>query len=103
MSKHFTESLKNLNVKVHNNKPYDKRVNVCSDIPDSKLHKFNVFKKLATGLDLIEREHKYQSPFIFRNTQKSFFYRFPTEGSKIKSIIIDGLCSIFLITLKARR
>src|SRR5690606_32492793 len=34
-------------------KLYGKRVNICSDIPSTKLHKTEVFKKLVSGLDTI--------------------------------------------------
>jgi P4 family phage/plasmid primase-like protien len=54
-------------------KLYGKRVNICGDIPDSKMHKTEIFKKLTSGLDLIDGENKYQDSFVFRNTAKLVF------------------------------
>jgi P4 family phage/plasmid primase-like protien len=52
---------------------YGKRVNVCSDIPSTRLHKTEVFKKLVSGLDSIDAENKYQPSFKFRNVAKLAF------------------------------
>ena len=54
-------------------KLYGKRVNICGDIPDSKMHKTEIFKKLTSGLDLIDGENKYQDSFVFKNTAKLVF------------------------------
>jgi putative DNA primase/helicase len=54
-------------------KLYGKRVNICSDIPDIKMQKSENFKKLTSGLDLIDGENKYQDPFTFKNTTKMVF------------------------------
>ena len=54
-------------------KLYGKRVNICSDIPDIKMQKSENFKKLTSGLDLIDGENKYQDPFTFKNTAKMVF------------------------------
>lgn len=52
---------------------YGKRVNVCSDIPSTKMHKAEMFKKMVSGLDMIDAEHKYEDPFKFRNVAKLTF------------------------------
>jgi putative DNA primase/helicase len=52
---------------------YGKRLNVCNDIPSTKMHKTEVFKKLVSGLDTIDAEVKYQQPFKFRNIAKLAF------------------------------
>jgi putative DNA primase/helicase len=52
---------------------YGKIVNICGDIPDSKMHKTKIFKKLTSGLDLIDGENKYQDSFVFKNTAKLVF------------------------------
>ena len=54
-------------------KLYGKRVNICGDIPDMKMQKSENFKKLTSGLDLIDAENKYQDPFTFQNTAKLVF------------------------------
>lgn len=54
-------------------KLYGKLVNICSDIPSTKLHKTEVFKKLVSGLDTIDAENKYQDPFKFKNKAKLTF------------------------------
>jgi putative DNA primase/helicase len=54
-------------------KLYGKRVNICSDIPSTKMHKTEVFKKLVSGLDTIDAENKYQDPFKFKNKAKLTF------------------------------
>lgn len=54
-------------------KLYGKRVNICSDIPSTKLHKTEVFKKLVSGLDTIDAENKYEHPFKFKNKAKLTF------------------------------
>jgi putative DNA primase/helicase len=54
-------------------KLYGKRVNICGDLPDSKMQKSENFKKLTSGLDLIDGENKYQDPFTFKNTTKMVF------------------------------
>ena len=38
---------------------YGKRVNVCSDIPSTKLHKTEIFKKLVSGIDTIDAWSKF--------------------------------------------
>src|SRR5208337_5330064 len=69
-----TESLHKLeHDKYRTAKLYGKLVNICSDIPDSKMHKTKIFKKLTSGLDLIDGENKYQDPFVFKNTAKLVF------------------------------
>jgi putative DNA primase/helicase len=40
-------------------KLYGKRVNICGDIPDTKMNKSEIFKKLTSGMDLIDAENKY--------------------------------------------
>lgn len=68
------ESLQKLEFdKYRTAKLFGKRVNICGDIPDSKMHKSEVFKKLTSGLDLIDGENKYQDSFVFRNTAKLVF------------------------------
>ena len=54
-------------------KLYGKLVNICSDIPSTKMHKTEVFKKLVSGLDTIDAENKYQDPFKFKNKAKLTF------------------------------
>lgn len=54
-------------------KLYGKRVNICSDIPSTKMHKTEVFKKLVSGLDTIDAENKYEDPFKFKNKAKLTF------------------------------
>ena len=68
------ESLHKLeNDKYRTAKLYGKLVNICSDIPNSKLEKTETFKKLISGLDLIDGENKYQDSFVFKNTAKLVF------------------------------
>ncbi len=70
----FAESLHKLvNDKYRTAKLYGKLVNICSDIPNSKLEKTEIFKKLTSGLDLINGENKYQDSFVFKNTAKLVF------------------------------
>ena len=52
---------------------YGKKVNICSDIPDTKMHQSNIFKALTSGTDTIDGENKFQAPFSFRNTAKLTF------------------------------
>lgn len=52
---------------------YGKRVNICSDIPSTKIHKGEVFKKLVSGIDTVDAENKYQQSFKFKNTAKLGF------------------------------
>ena len=52
---------------------YGKKVNICSDIPDTKMHQSNIFKALTSGIDTIDEENKFQTPFSFRNTAKLTF------------------------------
>jgi putative DNA primase/helicase len=52
---------------------YGKRVNVCSDIPSTRMHKTEMFKKMVSGLDTIDAEQKYQTSFTFRNVAKLAF------------------------------
>ena len=54
-------------------KLYGRLVNICSDIPNSKLEQTEIFKKLTNGLDLIDGENKYQDSFVFKNTAKLVF------------------------------
>ncbi|HEY3360530.1 MAG TPA: phage/plasmid primase, P4 family [Methanosarcina sp.] len=54
-------------------KLYGKRVNICSDIPSTRMHKTEVFKKLVSGLDTIDAENKFQDPFKFKNKAKLTF------------------------------
>ena len=61
------------NDKYRTAKLYGKRVNICSDIPNSKMQKTETFKKLISGLDLIDGENKYQDSFVFKNTAKLVF------------------------------
>ncbi len=61
------------NDKYRTAKLYGKRVNICGDIPNSKMHKTEIFKKLTSGLDLIDGENKYQDSFVFKNTAKLVF------------------------------
>jgi putative DNA primase/helicase len=69
-------------------KLYGKRVNICSDIPDIKMQKSENFKKLTSGLDLIDGENKYQYPFTFKNTTKMVFSANDIpEGKKRQSIL----------------
>jgi len=81
------ESLQKLEFdKYRTAKLYGKRVNICGDIPDSKMHKSEVFKKLTSGLDLIDGENKYQDSFVFRNTAKLVFSaNVLPEGKKDKA------------------
>ena len=81
------ESLQKLEFdKYRTAKLYGKRVNICGDIPDSKMHKSEVFKKLTSGLDLIDGENKYQDSFVFRNTAKLVFSaNILPEGKKDKA------------------
>lgn len=81
------ESLQKLEFdKYRTAKLYGKRVNICGDIPDSKMHKSEVFKKLTSGLDLIDGENKYQDSFTFRNTAKLVFSaNILPEGKKDKA------------------
>ena len=68
------ESLHKLeNDKYRTAKLYGKRVNICGAIPNSKMHKTKIFKKLTSGLDLIDGENKYQDSFVFKNTAKLVF------------------------------
>lgn len=52
---------------------YGKKANICSDIPNTKMHQSNKFKALTSGLDTIDGENKFQTPFSFRNTAKLTF------------------------------
>jgi len=52
---------------------YGKRVNICSDIPDTKMHQTILFKNLTSGLDTISGENKFQAPFDFLSTSKLTF------------------------------
>ena len=61
------------NDKYRTAKLYGKRVNICGDILDSRMDKTEIFKKLTSGLDLIDAENKYQDSFVFRNTAKLVF------------------------------
>lgn len=81
------ESLQRLEFdKYRTAKLYGKLVNICGDIPDSKMHKSEVFKKLTSGLDLIDGENKYQDSFHFRNTAKLVFSaNVLPEGKKDKA------------------
>ncbi|QCR16562.1 phage/plasmid primase, P4 family [Methanosarcina mazei] len=81
------ESLQKLEFdKYRTAKLYGKLVNICGDIPDSKMHKSEVFKKLTSGLDLIDGENKYQDSFQFRNTAKLVFSaNVLPEGKKDKA------------------
>lgn len=81
------ESLQKLEFdKYRTAKLYGKLVNICGDIPDSKMHKLDVFKKLVSGLELIDGENKYQDPFVFRNTTKLVFSaNLLPEGKKDKA------------------
>lgn len=81
------ESLQKLEFdKYRTAKLYGKLVNICGDIPYSKMHKLDVFKKLVSGLDLIDGENKYQDSFVFRNTAKLVFSaNVLPEGKKDKS------------------
>lgn len=54
-------------------KLYGKLVNICSDIPSTKMHKAEMFKKLVSGLDTVDAENKYQDPFKFKNKAKLTF------------------------------
>jgi putative DNA primase/helicase len=54
-------------------KLYGKRVNIYGDIPNTKMNKSEIFKKLTSGMDLIDAENKYQDPFKFHNTAKLVF------------------------------
>lgn len=53
-------------------KLYGKLVNICADIPHTKMYKSDVFKKI-TGGDILRGEEKYKSPFEFKNTAKMIF------------------------------
>jgi putative DNA primase/helicase len=67
-------------------KLYGKLVNICGDIPDTKMHKSEVFKKLTSGLDDIDGENKYQDSFTFKNTAKLIFSaNILPEGKKDKA------------------
>lgn len=81
------ESLQKLEFdKYRTAKLYGKLVNICGDIPDTKMHKSEVFKKLTSGLDLIDGENKYQDSFVFRNTAKLVFSaNVLPEGKKDKA------------------
>jgi len=81
------ESLQKLEFdKYRTAKLYGKLVNICGDIPDTKMHKSEVFKKLTSGLDLIDGENKYQDSFVFRNTAKLVFSaNILPEGKKDKA------------------
>src|SRR5208283_3603860 len=61
------------NDKYRTAKLYGKLVNICGDIPSSKLEKTEIFKKLTSGIDSIDGENKYQDPFVFKNTAKLVF------------------------------
>ena len=52
---------------------YGKKVNICSDIPDTKMHQSNIFKALTSGIDTIDGENKFKDPFSFKNTAKLTF------------------------------
>jgi putative DNA primase/helicase len=52
---------------------YGKKVNICSDIPNTKMHESRMFKALTSGIDTINGENKFQTPFDFRNTAKLIF------------------------------
>jgi len=52
---------------------YGKKVNICGDIPDTKMHESITFKKLTSGIDTIDGENKFQNSFSFRNTAKLIF------------------------------
>jgi len=54
-------------------KLYGKRVNICGDIPNFKMEKTEIFKKLTSGLDLIDGENKSQDSFVFKSTAKLVF------------------------------
>ena len=81
------ESLQKLEIdKYRTAKLYGKRVNICGDIPDSKMQKSENFKKLTSGLDLMDGENKYQHSFVFRNTAKLVFSaNILPEGKKDKA------------------
>jgi putative DNA primase/helicase len=69
-----SESLQKLeHDKYRTTKLYGKRVNICGDIPDSKMEKTEIFKKLTSGIDSIDGENKYQDSFVFKNTAKLVF------------------------------
>jgi len=69
-----SESLQKLESdKYRTAKLYGKRVNICGDIPNSNMPKSENFKKLTSGLDLIDGENKYQDPFTSKNTTKLVF------------------------------
>ena len=69
-----SESLQRLEFdKYRTAKLYGKLVNICGDIPDIKMNKSEIFKKLTSGLDWIDAENKYQDPFKFHNTAKLVF------------------------------
>lgn len=53
-------------------KLYGKLVNVCADIPNTRMHKSDIFKKI-TGGDTLRGEQKYKDPFEFKNTAKMIF------------------------------
>src|SRR5665647_1366477 len=52
---------------------YGKKVSICSDIPDTKMHQSYIFKALTSGLDTIDGENKFKDPFSFKNTAKLTF------------------------------
>jgi putative DNA primase/helicase len=52
---------------------YGKRVNICSDIPSTRMHKTEMFKRLTSGIDTIDAEKKYMPSFNFKNTAKLTF------------------------------
>ena len=81
------ESLQKLEIdKYRTAKLYGKRVNICGDIPDSKMQKSENFKKLTSGLDLMDGENKYQHSFVFRSTAKLVFSaNILPEGKKDKA------------------
>src|SRR5208283_6040548 len=72
-------------------KLYGKLVNICGDIPDIKMNKSEIFKKLTSGLDSIDAKNKYQDPFKFRNTAKLVFLQIISQKERrTKHIIADG-------------
>ncbi len=72
-------------------KLYGKLVNICGDIPDIKMNKSKIFKKLTSGLDSIDAENKYQDPFKFHNTAKLVFSAIISQKERrTKRIIADG-------------
>jgi|SRR5665647_1279553 len=52
---------------------YGKKVNICGDIPDMRMHESITFKQLTSGIDTMSGENKFQNSFDFRNTAKLIF------------------------------